>query len=30
MQDLPAYTAGGSTLMVFALPQQGASDAPKP
>jgi alcohol dehydrogenase (cytochrome c) len=23
MQDLPAYTAGGSTLLVFALPQQG-------
>ena len=24
MQDLPAYTAGGSTLLVFALPRQGA------
>jgi PQQ-dependent dehydrogenase (methanol/ethanol family) len=25
MQDLPAYTAGGSTLMVFALPQAAAA-----
>jgi alcohol dehydrogenase (cytochrome c) len=32
MQDLPAYTAGGSTLMVFALPRQETpqSGAPLP
>ena len=32
MQDLPAYTAGGSTLLVFALPRQQApqSGAPLP
>jgi len=32
MQDLPAYTAGGSTLMVFALPRPEApqSGAPLP
>src|SRR5581483_6365314 len=32
MQDLPAYTAGGSTLLVFALPRQGspAQGAPLP
>ena len=34
MQDLPAYTTGGSTLLVFALPSQGgpqpASPAPSP
>lgn len=27
MQDLPAYTVGGSTLMVFALPGDAASHA---
>jgi glucose dehydrogenase len=30
MQDLPAFTSGGSTLMVFALPQQGNSATPNP
>jgi lanthanide-dependent methanol dehydrogenase len=28
MQDLPAYTAGGSTLLVFALPPTEQSSAP--
>jgi alcohol dehydrogenase (cytochrome c) len=28
MQDLPAYTAGGSTLLVFALPKAAAAPAP--
>jgi alcohol dehydrogenase (cytochrome c) len=27
VQDLPAYTAGGSTLLVFALPSQASSAA---
>ena len=27
-QDLPAYTLGGSTLLVFALPEQQAAAAP--
>lgn len=30
MQDLPAYTQGGSVLLVFALPQTGAANAPAP
>jgi len=28
MQDLPAYTAGGSTLLVFALPPTEQFSAP--
>ena len=27
-QDLPAYTLGGSTLLVFALPEQREAAAP--
>jgi alcohol dehydrogenase (cytochrome c) len=30
MQDLPAYTKGGSTLLVFALPANGVSKAAAP
>jgi PQQ-dependent dehydrogenase (methanol/ethanol family) len=30
MQDLPAYTAGGSTLMVFALPREGSPQGGAP
>ncbi len=30
MQDLPAYTRGGATLMVFALPQNTGAPAPNP
>ena len=30
MQDLPAYTMGGSELLVFALPKQGQQKTPEP
>jgi hypothetical protein len=32
MQDLPAYTVGGSNLMVFALPKptQASAEQPQP